>query len=186
MIYFKLQITLLHCIYFLNIITLFIYSLSYCLSMVEITKHFTSSVYIVFENKVLLHVHKKYDMLLPVGGHIDRDELPADAAAREAKEESGLDVEIFNSRKYDNFEDGEKMNFEKEINIGEFCNLHYVNEFHQHIDFTFFAKAFSNVLKPAKGETKALYWFTREEIISQTKIKTSTKKYALYALDNVK
>ena len=85
-----------------------------------------------------------------------------------------------------NFEDGEKMNFEKEINIGEFCNLHYVNEFHQHIDFTFFAKAFSNVLKPAKGETKALYWFTREEIISQTKIKTSTKKYALYALDNVK
>lgn len=154
--------------------------------MGEIIKHFTTSTYIVFEDKVLLHVHKKYDLLLPVGGHIDRDELPADAAKREALEESGLQVEIFNSRKYDNFEDCDNINNEKEINIGEFCNLHYINEFHQHIDFTFFAKAFSDKVKPRVGETKELYWFSREEIISQTKIKTSTKKYALYALDNVK
>jgi 8-oxo-dGTP pyrophosphatase MutT (NUDIX family) len=78
--------------------------------MGEITKYITTSTYIVFENKVLLYVHKKYDILLPVGGHIDRDDLPENSAKREALEESGLDIEFFNSRKYDDFSNDGKNN----------------------------------------------------------------------------
>lgn len=148
--------------------------------MVEITRHFTSSVYIVHENKVLLHQHKKLDILLPPGGHLDRDELPHEAAIREAKEECGLDVEIQNFKKLDFFEDESY-----EINAGEFCNVHFINPYHQHIDFVFVATSLSNIVKPGQGESKHWNWFSREEIEEHTKIKSAVKKYALYALEKL-
>ncbi len=56
---------------------------------------FTVEVFIVFENKVLLRKHDKYKKWLSVGGHIELNEDPIQAALREVKEEVGLDVEIF-------------------------------------------------------------------------------------------
>ena len=56
----------------------------------------TSTVYIVNNNRVLLHLHKKYKTLFPVGGHIEANELPHEAALREAYEESGLYVKLYN------------------------------------------------------------------------------------------
>ena len=41
---------------------------------------FTASVYIVRDNRVLLHMHKKLNMWLPPGGHIELDEDPNQAA----------------------------------------------------------------------------------------------------------
>gem|GEM_PF-4528235 len=35
----------------------------------SIQKHFTASIYIVHKDKVLLHLHKKYNKILPLGGH---------------------------------------------------------------------------------------------------------------------
>ncbi len=32
---------------------------------------FTASVYVVYENKVLLHKHKKLGVWLPPGGHVE-------------------------------------------------------------------------------------------------------------------
>ena len=153
--------------------------------MPEITRHFTASVYIVYDNKVLLHIHKKLDILLPPGGHIltncNHDELPHEAAIREAKEECGLDIEIQNFKKYENFNEGSF-----EINTGEFCNVHFLNPYHQHIDFVYFATSLSSNLKPGKGESKEWYWFTKEEIIEHTKIKPAVKKYSLDALEKLK
>ena len=60
----------------------------------EITRHFTATTFVVFKNKTLLHKHRSLDMWLPPGGHIDRDELPHIAAAREVLEETGLEVDI--------------------------------------------------------------------------------------------
>ncbi|GLC31734.1 hypothetical protein [Clostridium omnivorum] len=34
-------------------------------------RHFTVSVYIVHEDKVLLHLHNRAKKILPIGGHID-------------------------------------------------------------------------------------------------------------------
>lgn len=60
----------------------------------ETTRHFVTTTFIVNGNKTLLHNHKKLDLALPAGGHIDRDELPHKAAKREVIEETGLDVEF--------------------------------------------------------------------------------------------
>ena len=57
-------------------------------------RHFTVAVFVVWEGKVLLHRHRKLGMWLPPGGHIERDELPDDAAVREVLEETGVEVEL--------------------------------------------------------------------------------------------
>lgn len=59
-------------------------------------KHFTASVYIVAKingvKKVLLHKHKKLNIWIPVGGHIEYGETQIDALIREVKEETNLDL----------------------------------------------------------------------------------------------
>jgi 8-oxo-dGTP pyrophosphatase MutT (NUDIX family) len=57
-------------------------------------KHFTATCYIIHEEKILLHLHEKIGKWLPPGGHIEKNELPHEAAIRETKEESGLTVAI--------------------------------------------------------------------------------------------
>ena len=56
---------------------------------------FTAEVFVVFENKVLLRKHDKYGRWLSVGGHIELEEDPNQAAIREVKEEVGLDVVLW-------------------------------------------------------------------------------------------
>lgn len=143
----------------------------------EVTRHFTTSVYIVFKNKVLLHKHKKYDLILPPGGHIDRDELPHEAALREVKEETGVPIKLYNARK--------ELKFEKthEPNIGVHFNLHNINQFHQHADFIFYAWGLDEKVNPAEGESKDMKWYTREEIEKNNSIHDEARYYALEALD---
>jgi len=144
-------------------------------------RHFTSSVYIVYNNKVLMHKHKKYGIILPVGGHIDSDELPSEAAIREAKEESGLDIELYNSNTF------KEENFENsvELNQGEHLNLHSVGPQHEHIDFVFYAKSKNDDLNPDKGESKDFYWFSKNDIEKEVSLKDEAKVYALEALEKL-
>src|SRR3712207_9577083 len=64
-------------------------------------RHFTVAVFVVSEGKVLLHRHRKLGMWLPPGGHIERDELPDDAAVREVFEETGIRVELVGEKRED-------------------------------------------------------------------------------------
>jgi 8-oxo-dGTP pyrophosphatase MutT (NUDIX family) len=52
--------------------------------------HVTSSAVIVGVRGVLLHRHRRLGLWLQPGGHVDPGERPADAAVREANEETGL------------------------------------------------------------------------------------------------
>lgn len=61
-------------------------------------KHFTVTAYIVSkikgQYKVLLHKHKKHNIWLGIGGHIEKDEDPIEALLREVKEETNLNITI--------------------------------------------------------------------------------------------
>ncbi len=124
----------------------------------EITRHFAATTIIVSHGKALLHLHKKLDLWLPVGGHIDRDELPEEAAVREIKEETGLDVELYNPDARLAISDT------KQLIRPMHLILENINEFHQHIDFIYYATSESTELKPLDGETKNLKWLTAAEI----------------------
>jgi 8-oxo-dGTP pyrophosphatase MutT (NUDIX family) len=60
----------------------------------KLTRDFTATTFVVHENRTLLLHHRKLAMWLPPGGHIDPHELPDQAALREVREESGLEVEL--------------------------------------------------------------------------------------------
>ena len=59
---------------------------------------FTVAIFVVQQGRVLLIHHRKLDKWLPLGGHVELDEDPEQAALREAREESGLDVELIGER----------------------------------------------------------------------------------------
>lgn len=52
------------------------------------------SVFVVWEDQVLLHLHPRLGLWLPPGGHVEPGELPDDAAVREVQEEAGVKVEL--------------------------------------------------------------------------------------------
>jgi 8-oxo-dGTP pyrophosphatase MutT (NUDIX family) len=69
--------------------------------MYKIGRHFTVAVFVVWEGKVLLHLHRELGIWLPPGGHIERNELPDDAAVREVLEETGVKAELVGERRDD-------------------------------------------------------------------------------------
>ena len=58
-------------------------------------KQYTASVLIVTKElpkRILLVHHKKYNLWIQPGGHIEQFENPIEAAIREGKEETGIDI----------------------------------------------------------------------------------------------
>lgn len=58
-------------------------------------KHATVAVIVLTQErprKVLLLHHRKFDKWMPPGGHVESWENPMEAAIREAREETGLDI----------------------------------------------------------------------------------------------
>jgi 8-oxo-dGTP pyrophosphatase MutT (NUDIX family) len=99
---------------------------------------FVVSVFIVYNNKVLLVHHPRYDKWIPVGGHIELDENPEEALFREIKEETGLEVEIL-ADKPDIVQNDTKL-----IYSPRYIDVHEANPPHRHIALVYFAKAKSD------------------------------------------
>ena len=120
---------------------------------------FTVDVFIVHDNKVLLIFHKKHNMWLQVGGHIELNEDPDEALFREVKEECGLEIEII-GEKQPKFE----MKGTKFLYAPVFMNIHDINETHKHIGLIYFAKAKSDKFVLSEKEHKDIRWFSKEDL----------------------
>lgn len=145
---------------------------------------FTADVFVVYKDKVLVRKHEKYNLWLAVGGHIELDEDPNQAAVREVKEEVGLDVELVGELpKFKN-----ERSFYKELLPPRYMNIHDINPTHQHISLVYFAKSNSDkVIENEEEKSKGLKWFTKEELQKNKEgIPESIRFYALKALEEVK
>ena len=60
----------------------------------QITLDYVTTTYVVHQGKVLLVFHKKLQLWLPPGGHINKEETPDDCAIREVWEETGLVIKL--------------------------------------------------------------------------------------------
>jgi 8-oxo-dGTP pyrophosphatase MutT (NUDIX family) len=117
----------------------------------ETTRHFVATVYVVNDGATLLHEHERLGMWLPPGGHIDRDELPHQAAAREVREETGLEVDLYTSK--GDLDTGSVRSIpEPQHLLLEDINVYDETVGHQHIDFVFYGTAPSRSLDPAPNE----------------------------------
>lgn len=145
----------------------------------NLSRSLTASVYVINKNKVLLHMHKKHKTLFPLGGHMKPEELPNETAIREVYEESGLKIELYNDE--DQLELGRVRQLHRPINV----LLENIGHAVENIDFIFFAKTDEQKLKPQDGESKELYWMSKEEIINDDNIKPHIKTMALKALNMI-
>lgn len=142
----------------------------------ELNRTITATVYIVNDGKVLLHNHKKFNTLFPVGGHMEANELPHETALREAYEESGLKVKLHS--------DEEQLGLGRVQQLPRPMNLLLENIGHEkeNIDFIYFASADTFDLNPNNGESNEFYWLSKEEIERDDNIMPHIKGMALHAL----
>jgi len=135
---------------------------------------FTASVFIVSEGKVLLHFHKKLRKWLQPGGHIELDEDPNQAAIREAKEETGLDVVLIGGPRLPQL-----TSDRTDLVPPRYLNRHAFNETHEHIDCVYFARVTDGVLMPEEGVD--MRWFSAEDL-DTLELLPSVRAYAHAAL----
>jgi 8-oxo-dGTP pyrophosphatase MutT (NUDIX family) len=126
---------------------------------------FTAEVFIVYKDKVLLRMHDKHKIWLSVGGHIESNEDPVEAAIREVKEEVGLEVKIMGEAEGPQGGLLENRNY-KYIIPPRYLGRHPVSDTHEHIAFVYFATSPTDQIKTAasdheKAETR---WVTKEEL----------------------
>jgi len=131
----------------------------------ETTRHFVATVYVVNDGAVALHDHDKLEMWLPPGGHIDRDELPHEAARREVREEIGHEIDLIAPQENIDSPTVESIPQPQHFLL-EDINVHGGEVGHQHIDFVFYGQVDSRKIDPAPGEVgpTAWEWFDKADL----------------------
>ena len=104
--------------------------------------HVTGSAIVMGRRGVVLHLHKRMNLWLQPGGHIEAGETPWDAARREAHEETGLDV---------TFAAGGPQLVHVDVHPGP--------RKHIHLDLRYLLEAPDVTPAPPPGESQEVRWF---------------------------
>jgi 8-oxo-dGTP diphosphatase len=117
------------------------------------------------EPKALLHMHKKLNILLPIGGHIELSENPWDAVAHEISEESGYsiaDLEVLQPQGIIDTLTG--VTFHPYPLV---LNTHNISDDHLHSDTAFgFIALGSPSSHVGTGESQDLRWYSHCELLN--------------------
>ncbi|HEX4997080.1 MAG TPA: NUDIX domain-containing protein [Terriglobia bacterium] len=141
---------------------------------------FTVAVFVVHEGRVLLVHHRKLDKWLPLGGHIELDEDPEQAALREAREESGLEVELLGERP-PTTEDGTRA-----LITPRFLDIHRISDTHEHIGMIYWARPRSGTMTLAPAEHHDIAWRTAAELDTlQPPMSHAVKWYCRKAIEEI-
>jgi len=133
--------------------------------------------FIFWKDKTLFVHHKKLDMWLPVGGHVDPNETFDEALKREIEEETNLDVELVSSSGL-----VPSAHVKKVLALPFDINLHSVGD-HDHCCVFYLCKALNpEELKFRESELKNAKWLSREEL-SQVPLDSYISKQVLKAFD---
>jgi ADP-ribose pyrophosphatase YjhB (NUDIX family) len=116
--------------------------------------------FIFNNNKLLLIKHKKKNMWLPVGGHIEGRETDLEALKREVKEETNLDI----------------------TDIKLFHTLEEPNEITPH----FICTSKTRDVKIQESEILDFVWFSEKEIKQVKQLDKNVKEISLLAFNSKK
>ena len=147
---------------------------------------FTVEVFIVHKNKILLRRHEKYNIWLSVGGHIELNEDPVEAAIREVKEEIGLNIKLVGGLIGSGDGSTENGGY-KDLIPPKYLGRHPVNDTHEHITLVYFGvsdtdEILDSVDEKEKTETR---WVSGEEL-KNMKLRPNVRFYAEEALKELR
>jgi 8-oxo-dGTP pyrophosphatase MutT (NUDIX family) len=141
---------------------------------------FTVAIFVVQNGRVLVIHHRKLDRWLPLGGHIELDEDPEIAALREAKEESGLDVELVGERP-PTTEAGTRA-----LIAPRFLDIHRITETHEHIGMIYWARPRQGSVTLASAEHHDIRWCSADELDAlNPPMSNAVKWYCRKAIEEV-
>jgi 8-oxo-dGTP pyrophosphatase MutT (NUDIX family) len=141
---------------------------------------FTVAIFVVEWERVLLIHHRNLDQWLPLGGHIELNEDPEVAALREAKEESGLEVELIGERP-PTTGPGTRA-----LIAPRFLDIHRITETHEHIGMIYWARPRQGALTLARAEHHAIRWCTAAELDGlQPPMSAAVKWYCRKAIEEI-
>lgn len=115
--------------------------------------HITGSAIVVGERGVVLHRHKRLNMWLQPGGHVEAGETPAEAALREAQEETGLAVRHPKSGPW-------------LVHL----DVHPGPRGHTHLDVRYVVYGEDAEPAPGEGESQEVAWFGWDEAIEMSDV----------------
>lgn len=138
----------------------------------NIIREFISTVFVVNSGRVLMTWNNKVHNWIPIGGHIEPNELPCDSVIREAKEESGLDIKLISPSPQP-----ESANLVQPAHI----HLDHIADDHKHINLIYFAIIKGGECRSTDDEGKELRWFSKEELEKEDLI-PNVKEWATKAL----
>ena len=138
---------------------------------------FTVAIFVVKDKRVLLIHHRKLDKWLPLGGHIELEEDPEQAALREAREESGFEVELIGERP-PTTEPGTRA-----LIAPRFLDIHRISETHEHIGMIYWARPKNGAMTLAAEEHHDIRWCSEADLISlQPPMSQAVKWYCVQAI----
>ena len=141
---------------------------------------FTVAIFVVHEGRVLLVHHRQLDKWLPVGGHIELDEDPEMAALREAREESGLEVELIGERP-PTTEPGTRA-----LIAPRFLDIHRITGTHEHIGMIYWARPRNGSLTLANAEHHDIQWCSAADLESlRPPLSNAVKWYCRKAIEEM-
>jgi len=103
--------------------------------------HITASTFVVSERGVILHLHRKLQIWVQPGGHVDAGESTLQAALRETLEETGLAARHCDPPNL----------FHVDVHPGPRGHTHY--------DLRYILLSAPNDPSPPEGESPEVYWF---------------------------
>lgn len=141
---------------------------------------FTVAIFVVHDGRVLLIHHRALNSWLPLGGHIELDEDPEQAALREAREESGLEVELLGERPPTS---GPGT---RALIAPRFLDIHRISPTHEHVGLIYWARPRGGAVRLAAREHHAIRWCSGPELEElQPPMSPAVKWYCRRALAEV-
>ncbi len=124
----------------------------------KIPRQFTATGFVVNGDATLLHWHHRVQAWLPPGGHVEPDEDPVQAALREVKEETSLDVEIIPTQPLPKISNLDQVTPPRTILVEDVYDQKVGK--HQHIDMIYFCR----LEGPRPSAPEGWVWFTEIDL----------------------
>lgn len=124
-------------------------------------RHLTATGFLVWEDRVLLHWHRKNQLWLPFGGHIEENEDPVQTVLREIEEESGIAAELIVHTAVFPFDEPRQLPPPVTILLERASDGEV---WHEHIDLIYFCRPRAGITGLALDREPTLRWLGKEEL----------------------